>query len=305
MSYLIYGFVIFITMYFAMFFLLISIMHRKIFNKRIDYVNSGGLFSEVNQKSVFFDNSDKKNDSFFRFGIFFYPKSPKNINENNHLIILVCGYEESYLDFKSEIFFWIENGYTVFCYDIKGTGKSTGKLIGGFTQFLEDSLLAIEYIEKNEKFNKVSLIGHSMGGFAVATSLKFKKNFIDNSVVISGFDYPSEFVRKSIASNFHIFFTWPIEITIKIIEFLKFGKLSFNKSIKSINNFNKPVLIIQSIDDMVVKISNSIYEKKEKITNKNVEYILLKNSDHNPTKNITGGLNIDLMNKINEFISNN
>lgn len=144
-----------------------------------------------------------------------------------------------------------------------------------------------------------------MGGFAVATSLKFKKNFIDNSVVISGFDYPSEFVRKSIASNFHIFFTWPIEITIKIIEFLKFGKLSFNKSIKSINNFNKPVLIIQSIDDMVVKISNSIYEKKEKITNKNVEYILLKNSDHNPTKNITGGLNIDLMNKINEFISNN
>lgn len=47
MGYLIYGFVIFITMYFAMFFLVISIMHRKIFNKRIDYVNSGGLFSVV------------------------------------------------------------------------------------------------------------------------------------------------------------------------------------------------------------------------------------------------------------------
>ena len=77
MGYLIYGFVIFITMYFAMFFLVISIMHRKIFNKRIDYVNSGGLFSEVNQKSVFFDNSDKNNDSFLDLGYFFTQRAQR------------------------------------------------------------------------------------------------------------------------------------------------------------------------------------------------------------------------------------
>ncbi|HEK9641461.1 TPA: alpha/beta hydrolase, partial [Streptococcus equi subsp. equi] len=55
----------------------------------------------------------------------------------------------------------------------------------------------------------------------------------------------------------------------------------------------------------IVKINNSIYNKKKMITNKNVEYILLDNSDHNPTKNEYGGLNMDLMNQINEFIDNN
>ena len=86
---------------------------------------------------------------------------------------------------------------------------------------------------------------------------------------------------------------------------MKFGNLSFLGSVSSINIFNKPVLIIQSSDDKVVKINNSIYNKKRMITNKNVEYILLDNSDHNPTKNEYGGLNMDLMNQINEFIDNN
>lgn len=300
MEYLIFIFAIFII-YFVLFFTVITLVHRKLFNKRIDYVNSGDLFSKIEKKTIFFENFIDKKDSILRFGIFFYPKDK---NRKNHLILLVCGYKESYLDFKSEIFFWLENGYTVFCYDVKGTGTSKGNSIGGFTQFLNDCLLSVEYIEKNENFDRISLIGHSMGGFAVATSLQFKKNIIDNSVIISGFDYPHEFVRKSI-TNIPFIFTWPIEITIKIIEFLKFGKLSSCKSIESINVFNKPILLVQSVDDKMVNINNSIYNKKEMIINKNVEYILLSNSDHNPTKNISGGLNTDLMNRINKFISLN
>ncbi|HEK9424987.1 TPA: alpha/beta fold hydrolase, partial [Streptococcus equi subsp. equi] len=238
----------------------------------IDYVNTGELFSEIDQKIVRFKGFEDINDRDLRVGTFYYPKN----EEKKHLILLVCGYEESYLDFKSEIFFWLKNGYTVFCYDVRGTGRSQGRKVGGFTQFLKDCLLSIEYIEKNETFKKVSLVGHSMGGFAVATSLQFKTNIIDNSVIISGFDYPSEFVRKSV-TNISFIFTWPIEISIKLIEFLKFGNLSFLGSVSSINIFNKPVLIIQSSDDKIVKINNSIYNKKKMITNKNVEYILLDN----------------------------
>ncbi len=299
MSYLNFIFIAFIV-YVVLFLIVIMIVHFKIFNKRIDYVNTGELFSEIEQKTVSFKNYKENSDCNLRVGTFYYPEN----KEKKHLILLVCGYEESYLDFKSEIFFWLKNGYTVFCYDVRGTGRSQGRKIGGFTQFLKDCLLSIEYIEKNETFKKISLVGHSMGGFAVATSLQFKTNIIDNSVIISGFDYPSEFVRKSVTNSSFIF-TWPIEISIKLIEFLKFGNLSFFGSVNSINIFNKPILIIQSVNDKVVKINNSIYNKKRMITNKNVEYILLANSDHNPTKDEYGGLNMDLMNKINEFIGNN
>lgn len=299
MSYLNFIFIAFIV-YVVLFLIVITIVHFKIFNKRIDYVNTGELFAEIDQRKVSFENIKENNDFDLRMGTFYYPEN----KEKKHLILLVCGYEESYLDFKSEIFFWLKNGYTVFCYDVRGTGSSQGRKIGGFTQFLKDCLLSIEYIEKNEHFEKISLVGHSMGGFAVATSLQFKKNIIDNSVIISGFDYPSEFVRKSI-TNISFIFTWPIEISIKLIEFLKFGKLSFFGAVNSINIFNKPILIIQSVNDKVVKINNSIYSKKRMITNKNVEYILLSNSDHNPTKNEYGGLNVELMNQIDEFIANN
>lgn len=95
-----------------------------------------------------------------------------------------CGHR-AYL---REIALLCEAGYEVFTYDHTGTRFSEGESIGGFTQSLVDLDYAISAIKAAglAAGRKISVIGHSWGGFSTMNVPAFHRD-IDSIVAFSGF----------------------------------------------------------------------------------------------------------------------
>jgi acylglycerol lipase len=66
-------------------------------------------------------------------------------------------------DLFSEYF--TQKGYSVYCHDHKGHGKSYGKRghVDGFDKYSSDLDCMLEYIKKEHKIDKIKLVGHSLG----------------------------------------------------------------------------------------------------------------------------------------------
>ena len=87
-----------------------------------------------------------------------------------------------------EILYYVEEGYKVFAFDNTGYGENRGQFLG-FSQAVYDLKCAIDYVDDSTL--PVTLIGHSMGGYAVCcvlNLLNLSKHNIKNIVTYAAPD---------------------------------------------------------------------------------------------------------------------
>ena len=98
--------------------------------------------------------------------------------------------------------YFTDKGYTIYCNDHKGHGKSYGKRghVDGFDEYVNDLNLLIEYVKKEHKKERIHLIGHSLGGvIATCYADKYQKNLLSLVLSSPGFaPFKNPFVIKDI-----------------------------------------------------------------------------------------------------------
>jgi len=172
------------------------------------------------------------------------------------------------------------NGYQVLAYDATGTFRSQGQSTVGINQSVVDLRSALDFVLSHKDINhdKLYLVGHSWGGYAVAAILNEKKYPVDGIISLgasnSAFElmyynveHPAEKLMLPFTSLYHIF---------------AFGKDFFYTAVGGLNKSNIPALIVHGTKDEQIDIkTTSIYAHKDKIKNPNVRYFIRDEDGNN------------------------
>ncbi len=113
------------------------------------------------------------------------------------LMVIAAGFRESGASYTGAIRAFLDSGYSVFCYDATGVGKSDGDGTGGLSQPALDLNAALAYAADNDALSRlpVLLYGHSAGGYATATCLDQPQ--VKAAVILSGFESPTCLMRET------------------------------------------------------------------------------------------------------------
>lgn len=160
-----------------------------------------------------------------------------------------------------------ENGFSTFRFDFSGYGESEGKREKAtISKGLENLKVVVDYIH-NQGFNKIVLLGHSLGGtICILESIRNEK--VTALISLSSVVYP----KKMKGDKF------PKEIVDKV---MKYGKFIFVKGSKryiltreffddlekydiltSARKLKKPILIVHGKNDekLNYKLAEKLYE---------------------------------------------
>ena len=196
------------------------------------------------------------------------------------LIVFSHGMGSTPESYFSLVMHFVDRGWRVFTFSNTGVAGSEGKSVRGLYQSLIDLNTALTYIESEITFKglPVMLMGHSWGGFAACTVLNYNHD-IKAVVSFAGFNSGREVLKEKglrLAGKFYYLLTpqlWAIEK-------LLFGDTMEMNAVDGINRAGIPVMIVQSSDDQMIPAdTTSIYAKRGKITNPNVEIIFLDGED--------------------------
>lgn len=174
------------------------------------------------------------------------------------LIILAHGLGGGHNSYIPQIYYFINNGYTVFAYDGTGCDESEGETIIGLPQAVTDLRYALKHIEtiKDIAGLKRILYGHSWGGYAVTAALNFEPK-VDGVVALSGFSSISDissFQAKNMIGPVAPF-TYPY---IKLYNLIHYGKAASLTGMDGLKKTTAKVMIIHSKDDTVVDYKNYV-----------------------------------------------
>ncbi len=196
------------------------------------------------------------------------------------LIIISPGHRDA-SDIKLyEILYFVDQGWSVLCYDYTGCYESEGKNMVGYVQSVKDLDAVLTYVEGAERFRDMPflLFGHSLGGYATAAVLQ-EEHYVDGTIVASGFDMPIEQWEYSIERFTGIFHSIGA-VYAKLFMKINFGADAYVSAVQGINAVDIPVLVISGTEDEFYGGTSPIYEKRNQITNPNCTYILLEQEGH-------------------------
>lgn len=278
MPMIIFVIVLIIILYLSFVLSIVIFVEKSRFNKRIevndyieeqDYSKFEGL---IRNDFSFYSNNNKLNGYIFNY---------ENIN-NNKKIIFVNGYNTTTETNIVEINYLASLGYTVYCYDNTGVGKSEGKKFNGCPQSLIDLQNCIKHLRKDNRDEPLILVGHSMGGNAVINILNLEK--IDKVVAISPYnnitDVVSENVKEKVGKKIFLFKTMH-----KLYLRIKFKKYASFNAYDTLKYTNSKVLVIHGINDKTVKVDDC-YDFAMNNLNNNVKCLIVENKGHRPLLSI-------------------
>jgi pimeloyl-ACP methyl ester carboxylesterase len=115
------------------------------------------------------------------------------------MIVLSSGMGPGHLQYTSLIYALAKQGYLVVGFDNRGCNLSDGKAIGLPYEATIDLLLVLKYLKNQPEYQLTTFygLGHSLGGYAVLTSLINSHHYFHKVVAISGFDKLSKVASKS------------------------------------------------------------------------------------------------------------
>lgn len=260
-------------LYILQLFIMIIIIDRKFFNKRFTGVENIKCYKKENFHNLKYENfSFYSNNNKLNGNIFYINKQFSNI------VIFACGYKMTYQRYMPEINYLCSLGYTVFTYDNTGTGVSEGQVLKGAPQAIIDLENCVNIVKKEYPQAKITLVGHSMGGYAVINSLNLVS--VDKVLAIAPFNSIVDVVLDNVNKTFHnkLFLFRTVYLMYLKTKFKKYGSYETYKTIKYVNI---PVMIIHGTSDKTVLINN-FYNSM--MTNQNlfVKYLMLENKNHNP-----------------------
>lgn len=194
------------------------------------------------------------------------------------LVVFCHGIGGGHLSYMREIDVLCKAGYEVLSYDCIGCFSSEGSSIRGMTESINDLVSCLSFIQNDPdlKSRKLSLVGHSWGGFAVGAVLGMDYN-VYSACILSTFE--------SLDTVFDYFGDGKLKIFKKGI--LKFERKVNDKYVdislsKTLQNTKAKVLFIQSSDDRMLNIEAGLRAIKAKVTNPNVSFVEVSGKGHNP-----------------------
>lgn len=223
----------------------------------------------------------------------------------NGLIIFTPGLNSEVIEYEGVIYLFIQKGFDVFAFNPTGHGDSGGDSSVGFSQIIPDLNAAIEFVNKNFDYNDIFLLGHSRGGYASCCVMNSYENITAVATVNSTdtamdaiMAYSTEYIGGIAYGNY---------IFLDAYQNILFGKeLSNCSSVKELNHSQTPVLVIQAESDEKIPLNKySVYSKRDKITAKNVEFVLYNKEGNDGHTTILYGENrkpnVDIVNVISNF----
>lgn len=205
-----------------------------------------------------------------------------------------------------EILYFAEAGYKVFAFDNTGYGTNRGQFLG-FPQAVLDLKRAIDYVDDGTL--PITLIGHSMGGYAVCcvlNHLNLSKHNIKNIVTYAAFDNLSEVTSGFLKAQGSLIKT----LFAKILcfgQFLLHGTSAYLKASDMVKkNQQLQFIMIHGDKDDEVDVGTASLISKD-YTNPNVTKIIISDPDINThmgvvRKNgiVTNGINEEIVERIME-----
>ena len=209
---------------------------------------------------VNFTSGDKKLQGYF------YGEEPKD-----GIIVIAHGMGGNAESHLSEAMFFADNGWSVFCFDGTGAGKSEGDSIVGFSQMSIDLGAAVDFVAESYPDVPIFLYGHSAGAYASALVLDEHAE-IKGAVLLAGFNRPVETMYYH--ASVYVGAVAAVEYPFLLLHNrFVFGESANDAAVVSINESKTPVLIVQGSGDVLVDENISIYGRQEEITNPNVSYL--------------------------------
>ncbi len=215
---------------------------------------------------------------------FFFPANDVNLKgyyypaqNSSGLVVVSHGLHAGADDYLPIIIYMVQNGFSVFAYDGRGTYDSEGSSTVGLCQALVDLDCALGYIQKTDKYKDMPLflIGHSCGGYAATSVLSLKKNIKACAAIAppnncytlireKGYQYGGILASEGLPRIF-----------LDAYQFILFGDYTECNGVKGINSVDIPVLVAHGVDDKIISFGGqSVISHKNEITNPNVRYYI-------------------------------
>ena len=208
-------------------------------------------------------------------GYFYYYQNPRK----DRLIIFDHGMGYGHVAYMKEIELIARHGYTVFSYDHTGCRESGGENIVGFAQSLCDLDYAVNAVHTVDGYKgaRVSVIGHSWGGFA-ALNISALHPDIECCVSISGFVGVERMIEQFFSGILKFY-----RPSVLRLEHESNPMYSLIDARKSLKETKSRILYIASDDDPTVKTEYHFNALKDALKdNKKVEFLLVHGKKHNP-----------------------
>ncbi len=195
------------------------------------------------------------------------------------LVVFEHGMGTGHRGYMREIERIAKEGYLVFAYDHTGCTESEGEHIRGFSGSLADLDAVISALLSDESYRnkKISVIGHSWGGFSTMNIGALHKE-LHAIVAMSGFSSVREMQKQVVPLILRPY----LKVLYKIEE--RENPKHFDKNaLESLKRTECKVLIIHSADDKTVSARLHFEPLRKALSNKdNIKFLKLDGKDHNP-----------------------
>lgn len=217
---------------------------------------------------------DRELRSFYSDGVrlqgyYYRAKTPKGLT-------VVChGIHAGADDYLPIIEYMVGSGYSVFSFDYKGTYDSEGDSTVGMCESLVDLDHALDYIESTREFDglPITLIGHSWGGYAVASVLPLHKRVVSCATIAAPNNGYTLILEKGEQYGGKLASEGIPEVFLNVYQKLLFGRYTAFDGVKGINSTDIPVLIAHGDSDNTININlQAIYAHQNEIRKNNVQY---------------------------------
>ena len=202
---------------------------------------------------------------------------------DDELVVFCHGLWGGHRSYMAEIDTLCGLGYRVFAYDATGCFESEGESIMGLTQALADLNAALDALRAGgyrEKYPKLSVIGHSWGGYAAGNVVNFRTD-VNKAVVISGFVSVHKALLDFLHAGKNPFKLFAVSRIMKYERTLhpRYADVSM---LTAVDSARVPFLISHSADDPTISYQANTVYIRENTTNRGVTYQLYEGRRHNP-----------------------
>ena len=215
--------------------------------------------------------------------------------DNKGIIVFAHGLGAGHIQYTTEIYHFVKQGYLVYTFDAQGCLNSEGKGIEYITNYsknLDDFLTYLEEKELNGK--EYSLVGHSLGAYGVNLMSQFHTN-IKRIVSLSGFDSVEKFMNDMFS---------PLKGASKLItkrfckqEMKKNNKYYLSSSEVLLKQKPNILLVSGNLDPLVKPELHFDYYKQILKDNENAHFMLVEGRAHRPLLTIEASNYDTKMNK--------
>lgn len=212
-------------------------------------------------------------------GAFYYYEGYRR----DRLIVFDHGMGVGHSSYMKEIEMLARHGFKVFAYDHTGCTHSEGESIRGLSGSVADLDACISALKAIPELCdvKISVVGHSWGGFSAMNITAFHKD-IHSVVAMSGFISLKDMLRQEMHG-----LIGPLRFIPYRYECEKNGKYALVSAQKTLLGTEAPTLIIHSDDDDTVSFRKhflKLYRLVSKKTEsyKNVKMVRIHGKLHNP-----------------------